>query len=462
MPDKRKIILLFLGVFLFRLFFGLCQAKWMEVDQLQTYLIGLKFYTTGAWPYFGPDVNGIENSFQSQTPGALEGLLVGLPFYLLPIPEAPFIFLNLMTAAGVLLLAGYLHRRIPALPFGWLCLWLTVAPWSLQEATFVLNPDYIFLPSVLFFIGFMEATPPFSQRWMPSPWANALMGFSLFFIMQFHFSYVYLVPLAVFSFLTQIRESRKPLARGPQAEGQALGVPGQGAKSQNGPGPLNLLYFILGALPPLSLAVPTYLKYGIASGNVASGFAVPFNWVNVREFWTILARFLSLVCFEMPRFIGQDNAERFDFLKSHPLLLVPGAFLWVAGLIQPFILLLGWFKKEHSSTGWKETKWLTLALLGIVEVSFWFTLKQPIAHIYFILFPFIMAYSCYVWALFTERAPWPTVAKVFLVVGFVFQLGFAWVRAPQWSIYPQRAQVAKAIQEKNYHLMGERRSGSIY
>src|SRR5260370_3564923 len=29
-----------------------------------------------------------------------------------------------------------------------------------------------------------------------------------------------------------------PLVRGPQAEGQALGVPGQGAEPQNGPGPL--------------------------------------------------------------------------------------------------------------------------------------------------------------------------------------------------------------------------------
>lgn len=407
----------------------------MEVDQLQTYLIGLKCYTTGTWPYFGPDVNGVENSFQSQTPGALEGLMVGLPFYLLPIPEAPFIFLNLMTTAGVLLLAWYIHRRLPSLSYGWLCLWITVAPWSLHEATCVLNPDYVFFPAVLFFIGFMEATPLFTRRWVPPSWANALMGLSLFWIMQFHFSYVYLLPLAGFSLLTQWRETH---------------------------GLRSLVFFALGALPPLAFVVPTYLKYGLASGNVASGFAVPFNWANVGEFWTILARFLSLVSFEMPRFIGQDNVERYAFLLSHPTLMVPGALLWIAGLIQPCILLFCWLKKDHPAAGWREIKWLTLALLLMVEISFWFTLKQPIAHIYFVLFPFIMAYSCYCWAFFAPQAHWRAVAKVFLVTGFFFQAAYAVVLTPGCSIYPKRAQVAEAIHEKNYHLMGERRPGSLY
>jgi hypothetical protein len=407
----------------------------MEVDQLQTYLIGLKSYTTGTWPWFGPDVNGIENGFQSQIPGALEGLLVGFPFHLLPIPEAPFIFLNLMTTAAVLLLAGYIHRRLPTLSYPCLCLWIAIAPWSLHEATTVLNPAYIFLPSILFCIGFLEATPLFSSKWLAPRWANAAMGLSLFWIMQFHFSYVYLLPLAVFSMFDQWRK---------------------------GSGPAALGFFLLGSLPSLGLIVPTYLKFGFGSGNVASGFAVPFNWSNVGEFTTILARFLSLVSFEMPRFIGQGNHERFDFLLGHPLLLVPGVLLWIAGLAQPLILLGAWFKKDHPSPGWTQAKSLVLALLLLVEVSFWFTVKMPIAHIYFILFPFIMFYSCYVWAFFEGSVRWRIVAKVFLVLGLFFQVVFSLQLAPQCSIYPQRDKVARAIQEKDYRLMGERRAGSIY
>jgi hypothetical protein len=435
MPNRKILFTLFVGIFLYRLLFGLCQAKWMEIDELQTYLIGLKFYATGAWPFFGPDVNGVESSFQSQIPGALEGLMVGLPFYVLPLPEAPFLFLNLMTAAGVLLLAWFIYKRIPGLSFVWLCLWITVAPWSLHEATYVINPAYLFLPGVLFFIGFMEATPLFRAGLVPLSWANALMGLSLFWIMQFHFSYVYLLPLAAFSLLFQLKQTRRFQVFFP---------------------------FLLGALVPLAFVIPTYLKYGLARNDVASGFAVPFNWYNVREFWTILARFLSLACFEMPRFIGENNRGRFAFLENHPLLLVPGAFLWIAGLLQPFVLLFAWFKKKHPVSGWKETKWLLLALLAMVEVSFWFTIKLPLSHIYFILFPFIMGYSCYCWVLFADKKYGRVLAKIFLVFGVFFQLVYALTLEPQYSIYPQRARVAKAIEEKNYHLMGERRPGSLY
>jgi hypothetical protein len=73
-----------------------------------------------------------------------------------------------------------------------------------------------------------------------------------------------------------------------------------------------------------------------------------------------------------------------------------------------------------------------------------------------------MFYSCYVWSLFATQARWRLAAKVFLGLGLFFQVVFAVQLAPQCSIYPQRDQVTKAIQQKDYHLMGERRPGSLY
>src|SRR5579859_7269655 len=109
MPNRKTLFILISAFFLFRLAFGLLRSQIWEIDQIQTYLIGLKFYTTHNWPFFGPDVNGVENqSFQSQIPGALEGLLIGLPFYILPVPESPFILLNLLSITGVALLAWYI------------------------------------------------------------------------------------------------------------------------------------------------------------------------------------------------------------------------------------------------------------------------------------------------------------------------------------------------------------------
>src|SRR5438105_13841346 len=88
------VVLLLLCAFLLRLSFGLCSQFWAD-DERQVYLIGLKFYSTGAWPYFGPDVaRGV------QVPGALQGLLVGLPLFAAPFPEAPFVFLNLLSFAA--------------------------------------------------------------------------------------------------------------------------------------------------------------------------------------------------------------------------------------------------------------------------------------------------------------------------------------------------------------------------
>ncbi len=81
---------------LFRFFFGLyCPSVTAYEDYTQTYLIGLKCYTTHTWPYYGPDVVMPENNFHTQIPGPLEGLLGSLPFYLWKAPESPYLFVNI-------------------------------------------------------------------------------------------------------------------------------------------------------------------------------------------------------------------------------------------------------------------------------------------------------------------------------------------------------------------------------
>lgn len=490
LPNRKKIFILLLAFFAFRLMFGFFRAQVFDVDQFQTYLIGLKCYTTGTWPWFGPDVNGSENSFKSQIPGALEGLLIGGPFYVLPFPEAPFILLNLLSITGVALLAWYIHKRLPDLSFTWLFIWIAICPWSIHESTTLINPAYTFLASVLFFIGFMESIPFFTLNLISPRWANAAMGFSLFWTMQFHFSYVYFVPLVLFSLFVQVSQARRWNS---------------------------ILFFVLGSLPPLAFLVPTYLKFGLARGNVASGFAVPFNWDNVGEFWTIMARFFSLVSFEIPRFIGVSLQSRLDFLThQHPFLLVPGGILWIAGLLQPFILVAFWFGElrrfswklfwggflalcmflavgcshrrwellgiaagvagisylldlwlarlhpEKTGPQWRGLVLLMTVIFIMIYASFWFTVKMPLSHIYFIFFPLIMIYSCYCWAAFKGQKYAPLLAKAFLITGVLFQLGYAVVVEPKDSIYTKRSVIKQAIDQKNYHLMGERRPESLY
>src|SRR4029078_1118283 len=83
------------GLFAFRLFFGLASDLWSE-DYTQVFLLGLGYYATGAWPYFGPDVTWTS----SEIPGALQSLLVGVPFHIAPVPEAASLLLNVLSVGG--------------------------------------------------------------------------------------------------------------------------------------------------------------------------------------------------------------------------------------------------------------------------------------------------------------------------------------------------------------------------
>src|SRR3954464_11401413 len=106
------------ALFVFRLLFGLSRDFFFE-DQTQVFLLGLRYHATGQWPFFGPDVVWT----RSEIPGALQSLLVGIPLNILPIPESPFIFVNLLSLAALAALAWYACAQLPQTPrwliWGW-------------------------------------------------------------------------------------------------------------------------------------------------------------------------------------------------------------------------------------------------------------------------------------------------------------------------------------------------------
>ena len=67
-------------LFAFRLGYGLSQEFFFE-DETQIFLMGLRYYATVAWPFFGPDVVWTK----SEIPGALQALLVGVGRQSLPV-----------------------------------------------------------------------------------------------------------------------------------------------------------------------------------------------------------------------------------------------------------------------------------------------------------------------------------------------------------------------------------------
>lgn len=433
--SRFVVVSLLVMAFLFRLGFGLCSEFWFE-DEKQIYLIGLKFYTTGQWPYFGPDVT---NSIH--IPGALQGLMVGLPFFAFPVPEAPFLLLNAISFGALCFFAWYCSRRLPDIPPWLIWTWLLTAPWTLNLSTQVYNPSYVLPGSILFFVGALETYPRLSLHLIPRHWANFMMGFALCWVMQFHLSWVILLPYLLASIYFQFRERGLDVAR-------------------------SVAWLALGAALTFSFVLPTYIKFGLAGGSGGTGEVVRFNGRNLLTQWNvaegILGRFLSLASYEMARFLGDNTQTRLEFMR-HQWWLVPVIlFLGIAGILQPIGMTILWFKKDHSRADWKAIKYLTLTTVALLYFSFTFSMKAPLSHTLYVTFPVVMLYSLYCWHefLITSRR-WQTFAAVFLICGIIFSTGLAYDNFQHRSLYLDRNLPKAAIERRDYRLLGTRRDESV-
>jgi hypothetical protein len=421
--------------FLFRLGFGLCSDFWTSVDNKQIYLIGLKFYTTGSWPYFGPDVTS-----SVQIPGALQGILVGLPFFVLPIPEAPFLLLSVLSFASLSLLAWYSSRRVPELSKWIVWWWLLTAPWTLNVSTNIYNPSYVLTGSILFFVGALETYPFTTENLIPSSLAPAMMGFGLLWVMQLHLSWVILMPFVALAFWYQTKTYGK----------KTLG---------------SIAGFIAGAAIPGALLLPTYLRYGFASvGNMKA--MVEFNASNLTGYFTtienILWRFLSFTSFEIPRFIGNHTATRLEFLKLNPWLIPFAAGLAIVGFLQPVSLIWLWFSRKQQRSDWVAIKYVTLGTVILLYIAFLFSAKAPASHTFYVTIPIALLYGMYCWRRFLIRPNWYRFAAILIGCNIIFHAGLALSNFRRTSLYLDRSRIVEAIRANDFHLVAERPPGAKY
>jgi len=434
--QRRRGLLVFLCcAFLFRLAFGLCSEFWYE-DEIQIYLLGLKFYSTGAWPYFGPDI-----TFQVQLPGALQSLLIALPLFALPIPEAPFILLNILSFLSLCLLAWYCIKRLPETPRWFIWIWLMTAPWTLNYSTHLVNPSYLLPGSIVFFVGALEIYPWTTRHLISSRVANVMMGAALCWSMQLHMSWVILVPFVIASFYFQLRNK------------------GKGAFASLG-------WFFFGAILTGSLLLPTFLKYGLTAGSGGTAETIGFNAANLLNIFNltegILARFLSFASFEVARFLGGNSIKRMAFVRAELWVIPFLVFLLAVGILQPASMIALWFKQAHPQRDWRAIKYLTLFTVLLLYGFFIFASKPPSSHTFYITFPIAMIYSLYCWNYFLSKRRWQTFAKVFLACGIVFSIGLAAYRFYRVSLYVDRGRPLGAIVQRDYHILGERRPGARY
>jgi hypothetical protein len=423
---RKTYLALFLGfMFLFRLAFGLCGGFWFD-DQLQVYLLGLKYATTGLWPYFGPDIVYTH----SQIPGALQALLVGLPLKLIPIPEAPFILLNILSFTALVLLASYITRLFPSIPAWFVWGWTMTAPWALDFSTYIINPSYILFGAVIFFIGFLE-TSPWGLKRIPAWLCGLMMGFAVFWIFQVHMSWVLLVPFVALSGIFILKNDTK------KTPGFITGL-------------------VIGCLLTGSLLIPTFIRYGLHNGTGGTGANIRFNSSNIPQFFTVLARYLSLASWESTRFIGPDTPQRIAFLKHYFWVIPFFGFAAIAGVVQPlYMIIRGFFKWQTDRENWLRN--LNAGFIILIWISFFFSIKSPSSHTYYLAFPLVLFYFFAVFGELIRKKVWKIVTIVLLISGFISHMAIMHHELRTNSLYKDRSRVVRAIMEKNYHIVGERR-----
>ena len=159
----------------------------------------------------------------------------------------------------------------------------------------------------------------------------------------------------------------------------------------------------------------------------------------------------------MPGFIDSLNKNRIAFLHTYYLVSPFVIMTALIGLAQPFYLTAGFFLKNPSLI-FPLVKRMALLTFLLVWLSFFFSVKGPSSHTFYLVFPVVMIYSFYCWLPLFRKKWFRFLMIVMLVSGVITHSAIAHRNMIKRSMYLNREKPAAAIKEKDYHILGERRA----
>jgi len=427
---EKSIFLIVLLALILRTFYGMC-INFSEVNTLylqdytQIYLIGLKFYITGIWPFWGPDITYTS----SQIPGALQGLLVGLPFYILAIPEAPFLLLNILSTLSLAFFAWYLSKRFAGIPKWFIYVWLLTAPWTLNYSTTVINPSYVLAPAILFFVSVIEILPFYKEKIVPINLSFFMMGFTLGWILQIHMSWVLLPFYILMSFYVLLKTKKRSSIL------------------------FGILFFSLGFIVIMSTFIPTIIKYGFVTGDTESNIVVNFsNLMNVD----ILTRFIALSTFEARYFItgglNEEKALLMNNLWAAPFIII----LFFTGISQTIYYII-FFLKKTSHAEFRYVKLFTIGSILLLYLSYLFVVRDVASHTFYVLLPISFWFSFYCLEALFKKLIWKRLAVLFIFSGLIYHITLAKEYFPTNSLSSKKSKIEQALIHKDSRLFAYRR-----
>lgn len=427
--NSLVITIVLIGFFI-RLIYGLSvnfaevNTKYLQ-DYTQIYLLGLKFYTTNFWPYFGPDIT---YTF-SQIPGGLQSILVGFPFYFLSVPEAPFYFINLLSISALCFMAWYVSKRFLDIPTWFIYAWLLTAPWTMNFSTTIINPSFLLAPSILFFISVLEVLPIYEHKIIKSNIAFFLTGISLAWIFQLHMSWVLLPFFLIYSFYFEWKLKNK----------------NQVLKS--------LLFFLIGFLLLFVTVIPTYIKYGISAGN--AGESVSFNLENLKNI-DIFTRFFALSSFDVRQFINGDWNDEVNFISNNSYAIPFLIFGYLMGLLQIIWCIINIFKRSEDVL-FKRLRTFVLLAISLTYLSYLFAVREVATYTFYILLPISFFYSFYITASLFRTLIWRRIAILFIFSNLIFHFSLATTYYKDQSLFTKRELINKAIKQNDSRVFAYRR-----
>jgi hypothetical protein len=427
---NKTIVVIVIVSFFIRLLYGLSinfaevNTKYLQ-DYTQIYLLGLKLYTTGYWPYFGPDIT---YTF-SQIPGGLQSILVGLPFYFIEQPEAPFYFLNIISFSALLFMSWYVSKRIQQVPKWFIYAWLFLSPWTMNFSTTIINPSYLLAPSILFFIAIIEILPIYKHKLIKSHSAFFMTGLSLAWISQLHMSWVLLPFFIIYSFYFElIGNDKKQILK-------------------------SVLFFILGFLIIYFTVIPTYIKYGISAGN--AGSSVSFNLSNFKNI-DILTRFFAFSTFDVKQFINGNWHEELLFLKRN-IVAAPIIILgYITGVIHILWSIFHLFKASQDEA-FKKLRTLVVMAILLTYISYLFAIRNVATYTFYLLTPLSFMYSFYVLQSLFKFLFWRRFAVLFILSSVLFHCCLASTYFNDQSLFSKRKLIKKALLKNDSRLFAYRR-----
>ena len=194
-----------LFLLVFRIFLGI-QINFIHLDYEQIYLMGLENAFSGNWSFWGPDVVWSK----TRLPGAMQGLLAGIPLRLTNHPYSPIVLSNLISAAGLILLSFYAKRKFPGLSLYFLLSLFLLFPFGLFNGVVLLNTSYLIFSGAILFLAVFDLFVYRDKLYWNSSLHFFMIGFSLLFTYQLHLGWVLIIPFVlVLLYLEWKRTPRK-------------------------------------------------------------------------------------------------------------------------------------------------------------------------------------------------------------------------------------------------------------